>query len=129
MKKDFHKWNNRKVGIDGILKRPFFHEREIWSCHLGVNVGFEQDGQGEDFLRPIMIIRKFNNEIFWAVPLTKKKKQSKYYFQFVFKEEEISSAILSQIKLIDARRLAYKIGEINEKDFLALIKKLKELFP
>lgn len=134
MKKDFQKWHYRKSGIDEIEQRPFFHEREIWFCYLGANIGFEQDGQGEDFLRPIVIIRKFNNEIFWAIPLTKSNKRRKgqtdrYYYSFSFLPETISVAILSQMRLIDARRLAYRLGEISEKDLAELTKKLKELLP
>ena len=134
MKKDFQKWHPKKSQINEIAQRPFFHEREVWFCYLGVNVGFEQDGQGEDFLRPIVIVRKFNNEIFWAVPLTKSTKKHKenaehYYHSFSFMPGITSVAILSQIRLIDARRLAYFTGEIHNEDFIELTKKLKALLP
>lgn len=64
MSKNFQKWHDKKSQIDDIKERPFFHEREVWFCHLGANIGFEQDGKGEDFLRPILVVRKFNNEVF-----------------------------------------------------------------
>ena len=64
IKKDFQKWHSKKSQIDDIENRPFFHEREIWFCYLGTNVGFEQDGSDKDFLRPIVVIKKFNNQIF-----------------------------------------------------------------
>jgi len=121
MKKNFQKWHNKKAKIDEIIKRPFFHEREIWFCHLGANIGFEQDGSGEEFLRPLIIIRKFNNEVFWAVPLTKTEKKTQFYFHFSF-GSEASVAILSQIWLIDGRRLSYKIGDMTESDFLRIKK-------
>ena len=41
MKKDFADWNNRKIIINEIKNVPFFHEREIWFCFLGADVGFE----------------------------------------------------------------------------------------
>jgi len=134
MEKDYKKWHQKKEVINKVEPRPFFHEREIWFCYLGANVGFEQDGNGEDFLRPVLIIRKFNNEIFWGIPLTKsnkktKKKSEKYYFSFCFTPNTKSVAILSQIRLIDARRLAYIAGEMDKKDFVELIKKLKALLP
>lgn len=129
MKKDFENWNKKKILVNNIENVPFFHEKEIWFCFLGANVGFEQDGQGEDFQRPVVIIKKFNNEVFWVLPLSKTSKRGKYYFDFIFNKDVISVAILSQIKLIDAHRLAYKIGEMKDLDFKNLIKKLKELFP
>ena len=66
--------------------RPFFHEGEVWFCALGVNVGFEQDGRGESFLRPIVVIKKFNQEVFWGLPLTKRQKQGQYYFSFTLNQ-------------------------------------------
>ncbi len=129
MKKDFNLWNKKKISLNDIESLPFFHEKEIWFCFLGANVGFEQDGQGDDFLRPIVIIKKFNSEICWGIPLSKTKRRGKYYFDFIFETGTESVAILSQIKLIDARRFAYKIGEISDTDFTNLIKKLKALLP
>lgn len=128
MKKDFKKWHSRKEYIHEEKARPFFREREVWFCALGVNVGFEQDGRGDSFLRPVLITKKFNNESFWGIPLTKNQKEGKYYFSFGL-NREISTAIISQIRLIDAKRLYYKTGTISEKDFSGLIKKLKALLP
>src|SRR5687767_6329625 len=105
MRKDFQKWHNKKTTLDQIEKRPFFHETEIWWCSLGENIGFEQDGSGEDYLRPVIVFRKFNNEIFWAIPLTKTNKNTKFYFKLNVPDDSVSTAILSQIRLIDARRL------------------------
>ena len=134
MQKNFQKWHQKKEAINNISKPPFFHERDIWFCHLGVNVGFEQDGRGDDFLRPVVIIRKFNNQIFWTVPLTKagrkiNRKTEKYYFSFSFISNVQSVAILSQIRLIDAKRLGRHIGVMAEDQFRELTKKLKALMP
>jgi len=85
-------------------------------------VGFEQDGAGENYLRPVLIVKKFNNEIFWGIPLTKsvkdEPKDKRYYYSLSFAENVISLAILSQIRLIDAKRLKYKLGDMEEKEFL-----------
>ncbi len=128
MQKDFKHWHSKKIRIDSIPERPFFHEGEIWYCHLGANVGSEQDGVGDDFLRPIVIVRKFNDEVFWGVPLTRTQKKSPYYFAFAF-GGEISVAILSQIRLIDARRLSYLIGVALPVDFSKIRKQLRDLIP
>lgn len=129
MKKDFQKWHDKKSHVDDIVKRPFFHEREIWWCALGANIGFEQDGGGEDFLRPVIVFRKFNNEVFWGIPLTRTQKKTKYYFTFCLEEMNPSTAVLSQVRLIDARRLSHKLGDLNDDDFEKLTKKFKALLP
>ena len=136
MKKDYKIWTPIKSGLHNTEKlRLFFHEREVWFCHIGENVGFEQDGTGDQFLRPVIIIRKFNNEIFWGVPLTRTRKNLPFYFTFTLHTDpephkgETSTAVLSQIRLIDARRLRRLIGYISQIDFDELKKKLKALLP
>jgi mRNA interferase MazF len=131
MKKDYTKWHKIETDINNAEKRVFFHERDIWFCYVGANVGFEQDGTKEEYLRPVLIVKKFNNEILWGIPLTKseKRKDSRYYYAFSFVENVLSVAILSQIKLIDAKRLARQVGTMKEDDFEKLKKKLKDLLP
>jgi len=134
--KNYKNWHPLKSRLNNEPdeNRLFFHEREIWYCHLGDNVGSEEDGQGEYFLRPVIVFKKFNNEIFWGIPLTKSVKRTntesdKYYYNFSFLPNLISSAILSQIRLIDGKRLARHIGVIEEKYFIELTKKFKGLIP
>ena len=128
MKKDFKKWHGQKQRVENERPRVFFNEREIWFCYLGENVGFEQDGRGDEFLRPVVVLKKFNNEVLWTVPLTRTEKKNKYYFPFSFLEgKNISVAILSQIRLVDAKRLKYKIGDMKVADFVTLKSKIRQL--
>ena len=128
MEKDFKKWHSEKSQIHEDKKRPFFHEREVWFASLGVNIGFEQDGRGERFLRPAVVVRKFNNEVLWAVPLTKHLKKGIYYYTVsITGRRERSAAILSQVRLIDSKRLQYKIGDVTENDFAKIKKRIAAL--
>lgn len=122
--KEFDKWNELKKKLHSTEKVEnfYFREREIWWCSLGVNVGYEEDGKNELFERPILIIKVFNSEVLWIVPLTGKHKDNKYYYKFDYKNEP-QSVILSQIRLISSKRLLRKIWTFPEKDF----KKVKEL--
>jgi mRNA interferase MazF len=83
--------------------------------------------RGDEFLRPVVVVKKFNNEVLWAIPLTTKEKEGKYYFSFTLGEDGVSTAILSQLRLIDAKRLEYKIGNISKSDFKILKTKLTQL--
>lgn len=127
MQKDFDKWNIEKKAIHSQKSDVFYHEREIWWCSLGVNIGSEQDGTGKNYDRPIVIVKGFNREVFFAVALTGKKKQGKYYLYLGKIEERDASAILSQTRLIDAKRLVRKIGMLEEELFLKLKNALKAL--
>ena len=126
-KKDYKEWHELKTVVHNEKVRPHFHEREIWFCTLGENVGFEQDGRGESFQRPVIILRKFNQSVCLVIPLTKNQKAGIHYFSFSFQSTALSTAILSQVRLIDAKRLDYKAGTISAGDFLSLKEKLKQL--
>lgn len=125
--KSFDQWNNEKQKINKQHKLPLFKEREVFYAQLGLNIGYEQDGVGNKFIRPVIVFKKFNNSLFWAIPLTSRIKTGKYYFEFSFLEEKKSCAILSQLRIIDARRLLNKIGMISKTDFMSLYKKMNDL--
>lgn len=127
MKKDFQKWHSKKSDIDQKDERVFFHEREVWWCSVGHNVGFEQDGKGDNFARPVLVFKKFNKEIFWAIPLSTKIKQGKFYMPVNIGDNINRVAILSQIRLIDAKRLLDKIGIINETNYNKMQKAVIDL--
>jgi len=126
MNKDFKEWHNQKSDLHENKGRAFFHEREVWFASVGMNIGFEQDGRGDKFLRPVIILKKFNNEVLWYIPLTKNQKKGKYYYSFPL-GSEVSTAILSQIRLIDCKRLQYKIGDMDQKNFDEIKERLKQL--
>ena len=128
MKKDFKPWFDEKTELHNKKQRPFYREGEVWFAALGANVGFEQDGRDKDYLRPVTIIRKFNNEIFWAIPLTRNEKVGKFYFSFPL-AEGTSTAILSQIRLVDAKRLFYRLGVMRTEELEEMKKRLKALLP
>lgn len=126
MKKNFDEWNEKKKNVHTDKERPFFRIQEIWFCHLGVNIGFEQDGAHEEYLRPVVILKKFNNQVCWILPLTRSKKRGDFYLPVRFKGDENSVAILSQIRFIDAKRLKYKGGYLSRTDFDQIKKRLKD---
>jgi len=118
-------WHNLKCSLSESKNRPFFQEREIWFAFVGKNIGFEQDGKGEKFLRPVVVLKKFNNETFLAVSLTHSSKTGKFYYPF-WVEGQVSTAILSQIKLMDAKRLSYRFGIVDEPTFTTLKTKIRQ---
>lgn len=117
--KRFNQWNDKKIVIND-KKVIFFKTREIFYAHIGENIGYEQDGKGDDFVRPVLIFQKFNNNVFWGIPLTSTLKEGKFYFHFSFIREVNSVAMLSQLKLFDAKRLDRKIGKMDKETFKKL---------
>lgn len=120
MLKDFDGWNGKKKEVDQKKDAPFFHEREVWWCSLGINIGSEQDGTGANYDRPVVVIRGFNKDIFFGVALTGKKKLGKYYLPLGTIEGREASAVLSQVRLIDSKRLIRKVLTLDEDVFAKL---------
>lgn len=125
-KKNFDGWNIQKKMIHDMENKKSFHEREVWFIKIGENVGFEQNGKGEEFLRPVIVYRKFSKNVFLGIPLTKVFKEGKFYSNFIFQGRK-SNAILSQIRLFDSKRLSYSIGRMSKGDYNRVKEKLIEL--
>lgn len=123
----FNKWNEAKKDIHINKNRIHFRQGEIWFVHIGQNIGYEVYGKGEEFLRPVVVFRKINKNTFLSIPLTSKLKDDKFHCIINFKEKQ-NSAILTQVKTIDAKRLRYKIGSIDRKIFGKLEKQFIEFY-
>lgn len=126
MKKDFDGWNEKKKHINNSTTAPFVHEGEIWWCSLGANVGYEEDGKNNGFERPVVIFRKFNTKIFLGFPITTQIKSGRYYFNYMYKDK-IFAVILSQIRLLDTKRLKRKIRTLPQTDRDVLCTKFLQL--
>jgi len=125
MIKDFDNWNSKKKSVnEKDVKDIFFKEREVWWVNLGLNIGFELDGKSKDFSRPVIVFRKFNKDTFWALPLTTKIKEGRYYFSFCLPSGLKNSVNLSQLRLIDRKRLVAKLGYISVDDYKTLQEKI-----
>lgn len=127
--KEFDQWNKKKKQADGkeIDRNLFLHEREVWWCSVGVNVGVEIDGKNNDFERPVLLIKKFNGLMFWGIPLTSKAKENPYILRVVH-SRGVSYANLSQLRLLSSKRILRKVGVISEKSFLEVLNRLRECF-
>ena len=125
--KEFDNWNKKKKLINMRKKRLYFREGDIWWMSIGVNIGYEIDGKSDGFSRPALIVKKYNQYSFLAVPLTSKKKQGTYYFAVGEVDRKQAVAILSQLRNIDSLRLINKVGFLKI-DILTQIKKtIKEV--
>jgi len=122
MPKDFNSWNNFKQDTDKKESRPPFSQREIWWTHIGLNIGDEENGKSSVFSRPVLVVKKFNNHIFWGIPLTTQVKEKPYYHKISFQEKE-QCLMISQLRLFDAKRFTSRLGKLSPNQF----KKLKEL--
>ena len=126
MHKDYDSWNRQKKQANAVAVRPMFKEREVWWCSLGLNVGDEQDGKGGAFVRPVLVLKKFSRNVFIGIPMSTQLKDSHFYYKIHFRGID-QSLILSQVRLMDAKRFRDKMGEIPSHEMPKIKEKLKKL--
>lgn len=129
MEEIFDKWNEVKKIVQNDEKIRLFKQRDIFFINMGQNIGFEQNGKGENFVRPIIILKKITNQMFLGIPLSSQLKKGDWFFEFEFDTKDDVSrniAIIPQIKMFSSRRLLNKIGVIKTKDFEILKQKVKD---
>jgi mRNA-degrading endonuclease toxin of MazEF toxin-antitoxin module len=119
MIKQFIDWIITKIIIDKKERRVQIKESEVYWCSLGENVGDEENGKGYIFRRPVLVFKKFNNNIFWGIPMSSKLKDNKYYVKVMLKNIE-QSAMISQLRVLDVKRLDEYVGYISKVDFLKI---------
>jgi mRNA interferase MazF len=125
--KDYQAWHTLKSKIEYEHHSPPFGEREVWWSSLGANVGTEEDGKNKFFERPVLVVRKFNKEMLWALPLTSREKEGMYYLKFSLNNTN-TTIILSQLRVLSAKRLRRKIGKIGKKQFFEAQEAVSSLF-
>lgn len=96
--------------------------------YFGENVGFEMNGKNEYFHRPVIILHKFNKRLFFAIPTSSKiKENNPFYIQFEYKNK-VYSALISQMRVLDSKRLHYRKGIISSKDFDSIKESFLNIF-
>ncbi len=120
-------WNNKKKYLNlSNSTELYFREREVWWCSVGLNIGFEENGKGALFNRPVLILRKFGRGTFLGVPISTTEKRGSFYHQIELKGI-VSVCLLTHIRLFDFRRLTQKIETIEQESFQGIRKALKNL--
>ena len=126
MDKDFNKWSIKKQKLDKRIHIPFVNERDVFWCSIGINIGDEENGKNELFSRPVLVLKKFNKNLFWGIPMSTKNKDNKYYIAVNF-NDNISSMMISHLRLFDNKRLIKRIGILHKLEYSKIIQKIIDL--
>ncbi len=125
MQKDFNTWNDKKKQIHNRPDAPFFHAREIWWCSFGANVGFEQDGSGEEHTRPALVLKGMSRQTCFVIPLTTSPNKHPLRPSIGLLEGKEAHAIVSQMCLIDSKRLVRRMEYLDPEIFEQIRKIVK----
>lgn len=115
-------WNNQKKNIkhNDIL----FVEKDIWWCRLGKNIGQEQDGTGENFSRPVLILRKLDSKTCIVLPLTTQENIGSWFYELSQPGGKKSWVMLNQIRLVSTNRLYLYLYHLDFDNFNKIKKQL-----
>ena len=106
MLKTYKEWHKLKFWINVKHPRPnHFKAGEVWWCTIGENIGYEVDGKNEEYVRLVLIIKKYSDNMFFGVPLTSKQKEPKPYYYIMPQDINLGMILFSQGRSFDAARL------------------------
>jgi mRNA interferase MazF len=129
----FDEWNEVKKDIHKSERKLSIKTREIFWANIGQNIGFEQNGKGKNFARPIIVVKKLTKDLFLGIPTTTTLREDNDYFHkfkyTTYNNEVLNvSALILQVKVFSIKRLMNKIRMIHKEDFNLIIEKSKNLF-
>lgn len=120
-------WCKIKIPLSEKKFSILFNGGEIWWCHIGMNVGEEEFGHGPEFIRPVLIFKKFSQNSFLGLPLSGHEKEGNWYFS-LFVVDRKASVMFNQARVFDKRRLANRMVTMMDDDFLKVQAKFKEIY-
>lgn len=126
MIKNFDEWNKNKIQIENKQEKYLFKEGDIWWCGVGLNIKSESCGKGDEFRRPVLVLKKLSGDSFIGIPLSTKLKTGSWFFEFEFHTEKIN-ALIYQIKMMHSNRMQRRIGVIEGEKLKQIKEKIKLL--
>ena len=123
MENDFDRWNEKKKALSGVQFDKFVHDREVWWCALGKNLGVEANGKHDNFERPVLIVKKFSRDSVLVVPLTTRIQVRPYHVMFPHRDGRAAAA-LSQVRLISTKRLLRRLYQMDSMIFDQILERL-----
>ena len=92
---------------------------------VGKNLGYETFGKGDEFLRPVLVFKKFSRNTFLGIPLTTSTKNDIFHYEFIIKNNsKVNYASLSQLRIFDVSRMHDKLDKMSVDNFSELKVKL-----
>ncbi|BCX79248.1 type II toxin-antitoxin system PemK/MazF family toxin [Campylobacter sp. 19-13652] len=122
---EFNQWNEIKKQTQKDKPKMVKLGRVYW-VKVGKNIGSEIYGKKPDFRRPVLVLSKIYNNAFIGIPLSSKtNKKGFLYHIFTDKQGKAQSALLSQVRLFDTRRvIGFADISVLKSDFNTIADKL-----
>lgn len=116
----FVAWTKLKIKIHFEVNKFYPRERQVWWVSMGQNVGVEINGKNNNFERPVLVLKRFNDEACLVVPLSSRIKKGIYYAGFKNRRGQMITGSLSQVRCVSTKRFIRKIEKISPEDFIRI---------
>lgn len=119
--KRFFEWIKLKEFLHFKKQPPSFNEGEIWWANIGENIGHEENGKDERFVRPVIVVKKFNKDLLFGIPCSSVFKENRYYYKISIESSDFETvALLSQSRTLSSKRLVRLIDKMGTGSFREL---------
>ncbi|MBZ7987617.1 type II toxin-antitoxin system PemK/MazF family toxin [Campylobacter canadensis] len=122
---NYDEWNEiKKKTHNNTNKYKNIKVGEVYWVKVGLNIGNEVYGKGKDYARLVLVINKLfdsaGNRLFLGVPLSSRIYEKANKYRYVFDSNgSLQTALLSQIKVFDNKRVMYQAKiKLLKNDFL-----------
>ncbi len=126
MEKDFDQWNTKKKSLEERDEKFLFKTGDIWWCSVGLNVRSESCGKGQDFQRPVLVLKKLSGDSFIGIPLSTQKKEGSWFCEISI-DNEPRYALLYQIRMFHTSRFQRRLAALDDADIARVKEKLEAL--
>ena len=126
MQKDFDQWNTKKKSLEEVEKKFLFKTGDIWWCSVGLNIKAESCGKGDDFQRPVLVLKKLSATSFIGIPLSTQEKTGTWFTEITISGEK-RWALLYQVRMFSTNRFQRRLATLDDKDFVRVKEKLEAL--
>lgn len=126
--KQFSEWFRIKQKIEQEERGGEVVRRgEIRWSTIGVNVGREMDGKGENFARPVLIIHTIGDALALVAPLTSKSKNTPGYVRFEWLDHK-DCICIHQMRIVSTKRLLMRLAKVSDAKLEMLKKEIKNFY-
>lgn len=124
----YNQWNTKKQALHNSDRTEviYFKEGDIWWVSLGYNIGSESYGKGEDFKRPVLIVKKLSTDLCIVVPITTKPKSGSWFVE-ISVHKEARWCMLQHTRSLHKKRFWTKLCELDSLEVKKVKEKLKLL--
>ena len=119
-RKDFAGWAKVAEMVERRERAEFYKSWVIYWANLGVNIGSGEDGKGERFTRPVLLLAMLNKTQVLVIPITSQKKKGANYREIVG-NGKVEYLLFDQLRTIDVKCLEEVVDEIDS-DTLRMVR-------